>query len=173
MPIILYFIYGTPATAWHATRCHVCTRDPNQQTPGPLRSRTCKLNHCTTGPAPSPNSFKWHLQPSTTRLQLWAPTCFLLTSKGAFDPAKIFRMKCIISILGLLSPCSLSWWLQPVSQLSVQSMSVTPQILSIPLSWTPDAYTQLSTWLLHSDVQCLITHSVILRSTPLHYLEGC
>ena len=52
MPSFLYFICGTPATAWLAKRCHVHTLDPNWQTPGPLK-RTCTLNRCATGPAPS------------------------------------------------------------------------------------------------------------------------
>ena len=30
MPIFLYFIRGTPTTAWRAKRCHVLTRDPNR-----------------------------------------------------------------------------------------------------------------------------------------------
>uniref|UniRef100_A0A9L0RB97 Synergin gamma n=1 Tax=Equus caballus TaxID=9796 RepID=A0A9L0RB97_HORSE len=47
----LTFICGMPTTAWLATRCHVCTQDPYQRTPGHQR-RTCKLNYCTTGPAP-------------------------------------------------------------------------------------------------------------------------
>ena len=34
MPIFLYFICGTPTTAWLAKRCHVHTQDPNRQTPG-------------------------------------------------------------------------------------------------------------------------------------------
>uniref|UniRef100_A0A9L0ILM9 Nuclear envelope phosphatase-regulatory subunit 1 n=1 Tax=Equus asinus TaxID=9793 RepID=A0A9L0ILM9_EQUAS len=33
MPIFLYFICGTPATAWHAKQCHVRTWDPNRRTP--------------------------------------------------------------------------------------------------------------------------------------------
>uniref|UniRef100_A0A9L0K9P5 F-box domain-containing protein n=1 Tax=Equus asinus TaxID=9793 RepID=A0A9L0K9P5_EQUAS len=52
MPIFLCFIRGTPTTAWLAKRCHVCTRDPNQQNPRPLRSRTCELNRCATGLIP-------------------------------------------------------------------------------------------------------------------------
>ena len=52
MPIFLYFICGTPATAWlFAKRCHVCTWDLNRPTPG-RRSRACELNHCATRPAP-------------------------------------------------------------------------------------------------------------------------
>uniref|UniRef100_A0A9L0T0A2 Solute carrier family 51 member A n=1 Tax=Equus caballus TaxID=9796 RepID=A0A9L0T0A2_HORSE len=35
MPISLYFICGTPATAWLDERCHVRTRDPNMANPGP------------------------------------------------------------------------------------------------------------------------------------------
>ena len=52
MPIFFYFIYGMPTTAWLDERCRVCTRDPNWRTPG-RRSRTCALNCCATGPAPS------------------------------------------------------------------------------------------------------------------------
>ena len=40
-----------PATVWLDKQCHVRTWDPNWQTPGHW-SRTCKLNHCTTGLAP-------------------------------------------------------------------------------------------------------------------------
>ena len=43
VPIFLYFICGTPATAWLANRCHVCTWDLNQQTPG-QRSGMWALN---------------------------------------------------------------------------------------------------------------------------------
>ena len=50
MPMFLYFICGTPATAWLAKWYHVCTQDPNQWTPG-RRSRTCELNRCATRPA--------------------------------------------------------------------------------------------------------------------------
>ena len=49
VPIFLSFICGMPSTAWLATQCHICTRDPNQRTVG-HQSRTCALNHCTTGP---------------------------------------------------------------------------------------------------------------------------
>ena len=41
----------TPTTAWLAKRCHVCTWDPNRQTPG-CQSGTCALNCCATGLAP-------------------------------------------------------------------------------------------------------------------------
>ena len=34
VPIFPYFVRGTPTTVWLAKWCHVCTRDPNQQTPG-------------------------------------------------------------------------------------------------------------------------------------------
>ena len=51
MPIFLYFICGTPTTAWLAERCHVCTWDSNQWTPD-LRSGTCALNCCDTRLAP-------------------------------------------------------------------------------------------------------------------------
>ena len=47
VPIFLYFICGTPTTAWLDKRCHVCTQDPKWRTPG-CRSRTCKLNLCAT-----------------------------------------------------------------------------------------------------------------------------
>ena len=50
MPIFLYFICGTPATAWHAKRCHVHTQDLNWQTPR-CQSGTCELNCCSPGPA--------------------------------------------------------------------------------------------------------------------------
>uniref|UniRef100_A0A9L0SE50 COX assembly mitochondrial protein n=1 Tax=Equus caballus TaxID=9796 RepID=A0A9L0SE50_HORSE len=52
VPIFLYFIYGTPTTAWLDKRCHVRTRDLNRRTPG-RQSGTCKLNHCATGWAPN------------------------------------------------------------------------------------------------------------------------
>src|SRR3712207_299831 len=47
VPIFLYFICGTPTTAWLDKRCHVHTRDPNQRTPG-CQSGTCELNRCAT-----------------------------------------------------------------------------------------------------------------------------
>ena len=50
MPIFLYFICAMPTTAWLAKQYHVCTQDPNQQTPA-RRSGTCELNRCTTRPA--------------------------------------------------------------------------------------------------------------------------
>ena len=59
MSIFLYFICGTPTTAWLAKRCHVHTPDLNQQTLG-RRSRTCTLNRCTTGPAPKKSFFQHH-----------------------------------------------------------------------------------------------------------------
>ena len=40
VPIFLYFIPGTPTTAWLDKRCHVRTQDLNQQTLG-RQSRTC------------------------------------------------------------------------------------------------------------------------------------
>ena len=61
-PIFLYFIRGTPTTAWRAKRCHVRTRDPNRRTLGRW-SGTCALNCCATGPAPH----HW---------------CFLMTGSG-------------------------------------------------------------------------------------------
>ena len=51
MPIFLYFICGMPTTAWLDKRCHVCTRDLNQRSPG-HQSGMCKLNCCSTVPAP-------------------------------------------------------------------------------------------------------------------------
>ena len=51
MSIFLYFIYGMPATAWRAKRCHVRPQDPNWRTPGRW-SRPCALNQCITRPAP-------------------------------------------------------------------------------------------------------------------------
>ena len=56
VPILLYFLCGTPTAAWRAKRCHVHTRDPKRQTPAD-RSRTCALNRCTTG-RPSGTYFK-------------------------------------------------------------------------------------------------------------------
>ena len=52
VPIFLYFICGTPATAWLAER----TQDPNQRTPG-RQSEMCELNCGATGPAPSSDIF--------------------------------------------------------------------------------------------------------------------
>ena len=57
MPIFLYFICGTPTTAWLAMRCHVHTQDPNWRTPG-RRSGTCTLNCCATRLAPVDDIFK-------------------------------------------------------------------------------------------------------------------
>ena len=57
MPIFLYFICGTPTTAWLAKQCHVRTQDSNQWTQG-CQSGTCALNCCTTGLAPQLPS--WH-----------------------------------------------------------------------------------------------------------------
>ena len=34
VPIFLYFICGTPTTAWRAKQYHVRARGPNWQTPG-------------------------------------------------------------------------------------------------------------------------------------------
>lgn len=64
MPLFLYFICGTPTTAWQAKRCHVHTWDPNWQTPG-RQSGTCTLNRCTTGLAPTLGIF--------TDWQWWYP----------------------------------------------------------------------------------------------------
>ena len=47
----LLYMWDT-VLAWLAMQCHVHTQDPNQRTPG-HRSRMCKLNRCTMGPAPS------------------------------------------------------------------------------------------------------------------------
>ena len=49
LPIFLYFICGTSATAWLAQRCHVCPWDPNRRTPG-RPSRTCAFTCCATRP---------------------------------------------------------------------------------------------------------------------------
>ena len=51
MPIFLYFIRGTPTTAWHAKRCCVRTRDRKRGTLG-RQSATCVLTRCATGLAP-------------------------------------------------------------------------------------------------------------------------
>ena len=48
MPIFLYFICRTSATAWLDMWCHVHTRDLNPQTLG-CQSRACKLDHYTAG----------------------------------------------------------------------------------------------------------------------------
>ena len=48
MSIFLYFLCGTPTTAWRAKWCHVRTQDPNQQTAGCWSA----LNRCATWPAP-------------------------------------------------------------------------------------------------------------------------
>ena len=48
MPIFLYFICGTPTTAWLAKRCHVRTGDLSRQTPG-RRSGMCALNRVPLG----------------------------------------------------------------------------------------------------------------------------
>ena len=51
MPIFLYFVCGTPATAWLDKRCHVRAGDLNQRTLA-HQSRRCELNHrCATRPA--------------------------------------------------------------------------------------------------------------------------
>ena len=55
MPIFLYFICGTPTTAWLAKRCHVRTRDPNQRT-GAAEVERANLT-CATGPAPKTITF--------------------------------------------------------------------------------------------------------------------
>ena len=51
MPIFLYFLCGTPATAWLAKWCHVRTWDPNWQTPC-RRNGTCALNLVPLGQSP-------------------------------------------------------------------------------------------------------------------------
>ena len=77
MPIFLYFIRGTPATAWLATPCHVHTQDLNQRTPG---RRDVECANLTAVPPGQPlekhnlsNSWKWYITGS-----LW----FILTKKG-------------------------------------------------------------------------------------------
>ena len=50
VPVFLYFICGTPVTAWLDKRCvYLCLGSE----PANLRcrSRTCELNHYTMGPA--------------------------------------------------------------------------------------------------------------------------
>ena len=66
MPIFLYFICGTPTTAWLDKRYHVHTRDPNRQTPG-CRSGMCTLNRCTTGLAPMCQILLWVLRTELNR----------------------------------------------------------------------------------------------------------
>ena len=48
MPILLYFICGTPATVWLDNRCVGPHPGSEPRTLG-HRSGTCKLNHCATG----------------------------------------------------------------------------------------------------------------------------
>ena len=48
VPVFLYFICGTPTTAWLDKWCHVCTWDLNQQTLG-CRSGTCDLTAVPLG----------------------------------------------------------------------------------------------------------------------------
>ena len=47
VPIFLYFICGTPTTAWHAKQFHVRIWDPNQQTSGRWEAERANL---TTAP---------------------------------------------------------------------------------------------------------------------------
>ena len=82
MPIFLYFIHGTPTTAWRAKRCCVHTWDPNRQTRGPQRGM-CVLNRCTTGPA----AMVWYYTFGRSIRSQWHPSfpasripCFQLPS---------------------------------------------------------------------------------------------
>ena len=84
MPIFFYFICGTPTTAWLAKRCHVCTQDLNQQTPG-RQSWTCALNHYATWLAPK-CLLLIHLEIfplyfNINSLSLWKITIFYKTKK--------------------------------------------------------------------------------------------
>ena len=49
MPIFLYFICGTPSTAWRAKQCHVRTQDPNRQTPGRREAECVNLTAAPPG----------------------------------------------------------------------------------------------------------------------------
>ena len=54
MPVFLYFIYETPATAWLAKQCHVCTRDPN---PEPRATEAERVSLTTAPPGLTPGGF--------------------------------------------------------------------------------------------------------------------
>ena len=81
MPIFFYFICGTPTTAWHAKRCHVCTQDPNRRTLG-CQSRACAFNRCATRLAP--------------------PCLFFLFGCLSFSSGLVGITLCIL----ILDPCS-------------------------------------------------------------------
>ena len=81
MPVFLYFLCGTPTTAWLAKWCHVRTWDPNLRTPG-CRSGTCAFNRCTTGPAPV---FKPYANPSTSARM---PPCLPLQEGPHVGPSQ-------------------------------------------------------------------------------------
>ena len=49
MPIFLYFICGTPTTAWHAKQCHVRTQHPNRRTPGLQEAERANLTAAPLG----------------------------------------------------------------------------------------------------------------------------
>ena len=50
MPIFLYFICGTPTTAWLAKRCPVSTQDPNRRTAGHWEVEHANLTAVPPGP---------------------------------------------------------------------------------------------------------------------------
>uniref|UniRef100_A0A9L0J9D4 Elongation of very long chain fatty acids protein n=1 Tax=Equus asinus TaxID=9793 RepID=A0A9L0J9D4_EQUAS len=52
MPIFLYFICGTPTTAWCAKQYHVHTRDPKQRTPGRQEAECVNLTAAPLGRPP-------------------------------------------------------------------------------------------------------------------------
>ena len=53
----LLYMWDVYQSMAFAKQCHVRTQDLNQRTPG-CQSGTCKLNCCTTGPAPVLLTFK-------------------------------------------------------------------------------------------------------------------
>ena len=76
MPIFLYFICGTPTTAWLDKWCHVHTQEPHRQTPGRW-SRTCTLNRCAPGWAPNAIHKGWLCTstPSFTKRTIYHSYC--------------------------------------------------------------------------------------------------
>ena len=80
MPIFLYFICGTPATAWLAKQCHVHTRDPDWWTSG-CGSRTCTLNCYATGLAPH-SGFFWSQGWPHSHLWLWGQVMHATSRSG-------------------------------------------------------------------------------------------
>ena len=49
MPIFLYFICGTPTTAWLAKRCHIRTQDLNRRTLGRREAERVNLTAAPLG----------------------------------------------------------------------------------------------------------------------------